>query len=51
MSQVATERRDPCKGCALGKYARRAFPPSEHRFKGILDHLIHSNVCGPMSVQ
>jgi hypothetical protein len=41
MPQVAAERHDPCKGCALGKYARRAFPPSEHRSKGILD-LIHS---------
>jgi transposase InsO family protein len=34
----------------LGKYARKAFPSSEHRSKGMLD-LIHSNVCGPMSVQ
>jgi hypothetical protein len=50
MPQVAAEKHDPCKGCALGKYARKAFPSSEHRSKGILD-LIHSDVCGPMSVQ
>jgi hypothetical protein len=48
--KVAIERHDPCKVCALGKYARRAFPSSEHRSKGILD-LIHSDGCGPMSVQ
>jgi hypothetical protein len=48
--KVAAKRHDPCKGCALGKYARRAFPSSEHRSKGILD-LIHLDVCGPMSVQ
>jgi hypothetical protein len=34
----------------MGKYARKTFPSSEHRSKGILD-LIHSDVCGPMSVQ
>jgi hypothetical protein len=49
MPKVAAEKHDPCKGCAVGKYARKAFPSSEHKSKGILD-LIHSNVCGPMSV-
>jgi hypothetical protein len=34
----------------LGKYARKAFPSSEHRSKGILD-LIHSYVYGHMNVQ
>jgi hypothetical protein len=48
--KVATERHDPCKGCTLGKYSHKEFPFSEHRSKGILD-LIHSDVCGPMSVQ
>jgi hypothetical protein len=38
-----------CRGCTLGKHAKTAFPSSEHRFKGILD-LVHSYVCGPMSV-
>jgi hypothetical protein len=41
MPKVAAEKHDPCKGCTLGKYARKAFPSSEHRSKGILD-LIHS---------
>jgi hypothetical protein len=34
----------------MGKYARRPFPLSEHRSKGVLD-LIHSDVCGPMCVE
>jgi transposase InsO family protein len=34
----------------MGKYAQRPFPPSEHKSKGVLD-LIHSNVCGPMSME
>jgi hypothetical protein len=38
-----------CRGCALGKNAKDAFPSNESRSKGILD-LIHSNVCGSMSV-
>jgi hypothetical protein len=48
--KIAAEKHGPCKGCAMGKYARRPFPPSEHRSKGALD-LIHSDVCGPMSVE
>jgi hypothetical protein len=44
------ERHDPCKGFTLGKYAQRPFPLSEHRSKGVLD-LIHSDVCGSMSVE
>jgi hypothetical protein len=35
--------------CALGKYSKIAFPGSDNRSKGILD-MIHSDVCGPMSV-
>jgi hypothetical protein len=37
------------KGCALGKYTETAFPSSDSRAAGILD-LIHSYVCGPMSL-
>jgi hypothetical protein len=37
------------QGCALGKYAKTTFPSSDSRSKGILD-LVHSDVCGPMSV-
>jgi hypothetical protein len=43
------ERRGVCKGCALDKHAKVAFPSSEHRSRRILD-LIHSDVCGPMSL-
>jgi hypothetical protein len=50
LSKIAAEKHGPCKGCAMGKYAQRPFPPSEHRSKGALD-LIHSNICGPMSVE
>jgi transposase InsO family protein len=39
-----------CRGCALGKNIKKPFPSSENRSKGILD-LIHSDVCGPMTVK
>ena len=32
-----------CRGCALGKNAKRSFADSESRSKGILD-LVHSNL-------
>jgi hypothetical protein len=48
--KFTTERHDPCKGCAMGKYGQRPFPLSEYRSKGVLD-LIHSDICGPMSVE
>jgi hypothetical protein len=38
-----------CKGCALNKHAKTAFPSSEHRSRGILD-LIHVEVCGLMTL-
>ena len=38
------------QGCALGKYAKTAFPKSKHRAKSVLG-LIHSDICGPMSVK
>jgi hypothetical protein len=50
LPKFTTERHDPCKGCAMGKYAQIPFPPSEHRSKGVLD-LLHYDVCGPMSVE
>ena len=37
-----------CKGCALGKYVKTAFPSSDSKSAGALD-LIHSDLCGPMS--
>ena len=37
-----------CKGCAQGKNAKKTFPSSEGKAKGILE-IVHSDVCGPMS--
>jgi transposase InsO family protein len=50
LHKFTAKRHDPCKGCAMGKYAKRPFPPTKHRSKGVLD-LIHYDVCGPMSVE
>ena len=47
--KITTERHDPCKGCALCKYAWKPFPSSKHMSKGVLD-LIHSDLSGSMSV-
>jgi hypothetical protein len=38
-----------CKGCAQGKNVKKPFPSSDSKAKRVLD-LIHSNVCGPMSI-
>ena len=37
-----------CKGCAQGNNAKKTFPSSESKAKGILE-IVHSDVCGPMS--
>jgi hypothetical protein len=49
LPDFSIEQQGVCRGCTLGKHAKVAFPSSEHRSKGILD-LVHSDVCGPMSV-
>ena len=38
-----------CRVCALGNNTKGSFPKSENKSKGILD-LIHSDLCGPMTV-
>jgi transposase InsO family protein len=43
----SSKHHELCKGCALGKYTKTAFPRNDSRAAGILD-LIHSDVCGPM---
>ena len=43
------EHEGVCTGCALGKNTKKSFPSSDSRAKGILD-LVHSDVCGPMTV-
>jgi hypothetical protein len=45
----SSEHHELCKGCILGKYTKISFPSSDSREAGILD-LIHSDVCGPMSL-
>jgi hypothetical protein len=37
-----------CRGCALGKNTKNAYPHSRRRANGILD-LIHFDLCGPMT--
>jgi hypothetical protein len=46
--EFSIEHREVCKGCALRKYTKTAFPSSDNRVAGILD-VIHTDVCGPMS--
>jgi hypothetical protein len=45
----SSKHHELCKGCTLGKYTKTSFPSSDSREAGILD-LIHSYVCGPMSL-
>jgi hypothetical protein len=45
----AAEHQGVCRGCALGKNAKVVFSSNDRRSKEILD-LVHSDVCGPMSV-
>jgi hypothetical protein len=49
LPEFSIEQHGVCRGCTLGKHAKVAFPSNEHRSKEILD-LVHSDVCGPMSV-
>jgi hypothetical protein len=49
LPEFGVEHRGVCRGCALGKNAKVAFPSSDSRSKGILD-LVHLDVCGPMLV-
>jgi len=49
LPELQVEHDGICRGCALGKNANKSFPSSSSRSKGTLD-LIHSDVCGPMTV-
>ena len=48
MPEFNTESSGVCRGCALGKYTKIAFPSNDSRSEGVLQ-LIHSDLCGPMS--
>lgn len=47
---LSTERDDVCRGCALGKYSKAAYPRSKSRAKSVLG-FIHSDICVPMSTK
>ena len=49
LPEIHIEHDGVCRGCALGKNVKGSFPSSDSRSKGILD-LIHTDICGPMSV-
>ena len=49
LSEFGDRHSGVCRGCALGKNDKRPFQCSDNKAKGILD-LIHSELCGPMSV-
>jgi transposase InsO family protein len=49
LPEFGVEHEGVSRGCALGKNAKVSFSSSDNRSKGILD-LVHSDVCGPMSV-
>jgi hypothetical protein len=49
LPEIQIQHKGVCIGCALGKNVKGPFLSSEIRSKEILD-LIHSDVCGPMTV-
>jgi hypothetical protein len=49
LPEIQVQHNGVCRDCALGKIVKRSFLSSDNRSKGILD-LIHSYVCGPMTV-
>jgi hypothetical protein len=49
LPKIHVEHDGICIGCALEKNAKRSFPISDSRSKGILD-LVHTDLCGPMTV-
>ena len=49
LPKFSTEHSEVCRGCVLGKYTKTAFTSSDSKSTVILD-LIHSDLCGPMSV-
>jgi transposase InsO family protein len=49
LPEIQIQHKGVCKDCALGKNIKGSFSSSDNRSKEILD-LIHSDVCGPMTV-
>jgi transposase InsO family protein len=48
MPVFSFEHDSVCRGCALGKNTKKAYPHNNRKTNGILD-LIHSDLCGPMT--
>jgi len=48
MPHISSDKNEVCKGCLLGKNAKKTFPHSSSKSEEILE-LIHSDICGPMS--
>jgi hypothetical protein len=48
LAKLSTKHHEVCKGCAMEKYTKIAFPKNDRKTRGIVD-LIHSDECGPMS--
>jgi transposase InsO family protein len=49
LPEIHVQHDGVCRGCAVGNNVKGSFLSSGSRSKGILD-LIHSDVCGPMTV-
>jgi transposase InsO family protein len=49
LPEIQIQHKGVCRGCALGKNVKGSFLSSVNRSNEILD-LIHSDVCGPMTV-
>ncbi|KAJ4744919.1 Transposon Ty1-NL2 Gag-Pol polyprotein [Rhynchospora pubera] len=49
LDQFAFEPIDTCESCLMGKMTKAPFPNKGIRANGLLD-LIHTDVCGPMSI-
>jgi hypothetical protein len=49
LPKIHVEHDGICRGCSLGKNAKRSFLSSDSRSKGILE-LVHTDLCGPMTV-
>jgi transposase InsO family protein len=47
MPMFSFEHDSVCRGCALGKNTKKAYPDNNRKSNGILD-LIHYDFCGPM---
>ena len=48
MPPISSDKNEVCKGCLLGKNAKKSFPHSSSKSEEILE-LIHSDIYGPMS--